>query len=134
MDALGLRALLALFALVAAGSVSAADSAGNFHQGGGAGGVECTAFVDSMTRARRAGAGSLGWAQETSPFMSYVAGFQTAYNRSVSNTCDIFPGFSADQLLGWIDNYCKANPLQKFYAGVVALSEEVRPRRKVKCD
>ena len=128
-----LPAILALTftSIVALGSDA---SSGKYYAGGGVGAVECPKFVDSMNRAKQYGKTSadgwtLGYAKEVNAYVSYIFGFQTAYNLQTPNTYSIFGGHSTDQLLEWIENYCRSNPLEQFGSAVVALAAELYPRR-----
>lgn len=118
---------------VAIGVSAADDRSGAFHRGGGVGSVECPQFVAIMSRAKVQGIGSIGYANETYGFVSYVLGFQTAYNINTKDTCDIFGNLSTDQLLAWAENYCQAKPLERFGTAVVALSFEVYGKRIRTC-
>ena len=86
-----------------------------------------------MERAKKHGLGTVGYVNETSGFVMFLTGFQTAYNVQTPNTCDIFGAFSTDQLLAWAENYCRREPLKKFSTAVVALAEEVHPKRVQSC-
>jgi hypothetical protein len=124
--------------LVSFGLLPAFGSAGDaetgvYMTGGGVGSVECPRFTATMERARSAGLGTSGYANEAYGFTMFIAGFRSAYNMQTPQTCDIFGGLTSDQLLVWADNYCKANPLEKFDAAVVALSKEVYLRRLRSC-
>ena len=120
--------------LLYANSVSAAEEGtGKYIVGGGAGGVSCPSFDETMGNAKKHGVNSIGYANETSGFLMYLFGFQTAYNLQKSSTCDIFGNFDTNQLLTWVENYCTSNPLENYGSGVVALSAEVHPRRQQRC-
>jgi hypothetical protein len=125
------RVLLAL-ALFATNAQSA-DDKGRYWHGGGVGSTECPKFIETMSRAKRHGLGTLGYANETQGYVMFLAGFQTAYNSQTPKTCDVFAGINADQRLAWIENYCQQNPLEKFSAAAVALAVEVHPRRLQSC-
>jgi hypothetical protein len=127
-----LRAIAAC-ALFAVAPVLAFDSTGMYITGGGVGAVECPRFVSVMDRAKKFGTGTAGYVDETYGFAMYVVGFQTGYNLQTPQTCDIFAGLSSDQLLSWLENYCRAYPLERFSGAVVALAKEVHPRRARQC-
>lgn len=125
---------LTLTLLLSSSVVWSADAAsGSYVIGGGVGSVDCPKFTETMERARAAGLGTLTYVTETAGFQMYVAGFQTAYNRQTPKTCDVFGGFTSDQLLAWLDNYCKAHPLDRFGSAVIALAKEAHPRRLQTC-
>ena len=125
-----LAVLLAL--LPCFGSASDGKS-GMYIVGGGVGSIECPKFVATMERAKAAGLGSLGYANEIYGYGMYLAGFQTAYNMQTPQTCDVFGEFTSDQRLAWLENFCRGQPLEKFGSAVVALSKEVHPRRVQSC-
>lgn len=111
-----------------------ADADGHFWLGGGAGGVKCPQFVASMEKARSLGIGSVEYVTETQGFTMYLLGFQTGYNMSTKNTCDIFPGEDKEySLLSWVENYCRANASSRFADAVVALSKDRHPKRQRVC-
>lgn len=111
-----------------------ADTEGHFWLGGGAGGVKCPQFVASMEKARSLGIGSVGYVTETQGFTMYLLGFQTGYNMSTKDTCDIFPGEEKEySLLSWVENYCRANASGRFADALVALSKDRHPKRQRVC-
>ena len=111
-----------------------ADADGRFWLGGGAGGVKCPEFVASMEKARSLRIGSIGYAMEVDGFLGYLLGFQTGYNLSTQDTCDIFSGEEKDYpLLSWVENYCRTNPSSRFADAVVALSRDRHPKRQRVC-
>lgn len=111
-----------------------ADTQGNFWRGGGAGGVECPQFVASMEKARSLGINSVKYVTETKGFTMYLLGFQTGYNMSTKDTCDIFQGEEGKySLLSWVENYCRANASSRFADAVIALSEDRHPKRQRVC-
>jgi hypothetical protein len=131
---MGLRVITAVATLAMAPAfILAADTPGKYIFGGGVGSVDCPRFVSTMDRAKKFGAGSVGYVNETQGFLMYVLGFQTAYNLQTPQTCDIFDTFTSDQLLAWLENYCRAQPLERFSSAVVALAKEVHPRRSQSC-
>jgi hypothetical protein len=106
-----------------------ADIEGHFWLGGGVGGVECPQFVASMEKARSLGIDSVGYVTEMQGFTMYLLGFQTSYNLSTKDTCDIFPEEKAYSLLSWVENYCRADASSSFVNAVIALSEDHHPKR-----
>lgn len=119
------------------GSVTAADSDGDFWLGGGAGGVKCPDFVAAMEKGRSHGVGTIPYVRKIGSYTMYLLGFQTGYNMSTPATCDIFPGVDGVEgeypLLSWAENYCRANPSQRFGDAVVSLARELHPKRKRVC-
>ena len=131
MESLKTLALIAL--MLVALPAQTAGTNGQYWHGGVSGGVTCPDFVDSLEASRKHGKGSVGWARELSPFANFVAGYQTAFNRQTTDTCDIFGGIELDQALAWVGNYCRANPLTKFSNAVDALATERFPHRRRLC-
>jgi hypothetical protein len=86
-----------------------------------------------MERARNFGLGTVGYATEIQGYAMFLAGFRNAYNLQTPRTCDIFDGFSSEQQLAWVENFCRQQPLEKFHSAVVALAQEVHPRRLQSC-
>lgn len=111
-----------------------ADDSGNFWRGGGTGGVLCQQFVATMEKSRSFGINSVKYVQETQGFEMYLSGFQTGYNMSNKNTCDIFNESDNYSLLSWIENFCRENSSMHFADGVIALSENRFPKRKKVCN
>ncbi len=106
-----------------------ADTGGRLWFGGGVGGVECPQFVASIEKARSLGINSVGYVTEMQGFTMYLLGFQTGYNLSTKDTCDIFPEEKAYLLLSWVENYCRSNSSSSFANAVIALSEDHHPKR-----
>lgn len=114
--------------------VHSVDADGRFWLGGGAGSVRCPQFVSSMEKARSIGIGSVGYVKETQGFTMYLLGFQTGYNMSTQDTCDIFSSEEKEYpLLSWAENYCRVNPSSRFSDAVVALSKDRYPKRQRIC-
>lgn len=129
------RTLFAAVVLLCGAQLAhSADTSGRFWLGGGVGGVMCPQFVASMEKARSLRIGSVGYVEETQGFTMYLLGFQTGYNMSTQDTCDIFTGEGKEySLLSWAENYCRANPSSRFSDAVVALSKDRHPRRQRVC-
>ncbi len=51
---------------------------------------------------------------------SYAGGFLSSYNLAFDKK-DILAGTDMDGLMGWMDNYCQANPLNKIALGLMML-------------
>ena len=135
MLATNLRGILAATALLALSTLPshAADQQGRYWHGGGVGAVECPTFLQTMERAKRSGLGSVEYVSQTQSFVMFLSGFQTAYNLKTPDTCNVFADVSVNQQLFWIENYCRRNSVEVFSATVVALAEEVHPRRLLSC-
>lgn len=112
---------------------AAAPAPQGYIVGGGLGTTDCPAFVEALGQARTQKAGATGYAGEIHGFAMYVSGFQTAYNLQTPETCDIFSGWNNTQVLDWLEKYCRANPKERFGAGVIALAKERYPSRSKKC-
>ena len=111
-----------------------ADSNGRYIYGGGVGSVTCPQFVADMEKARSLGINSIAYVNEMQGYVMYLLGFQTGYNVSASDTCDIFPSVKDDYaLLSWAENYCRANPSGRFANAVVALSIDRQSKRQRVC-
>jgi hypothetical protein len=67
-------------------------------------------------------------------FAQWVAGYLSAANNVafVNDKEDVLKGSDFDGLMAWIDNYCRANPLDTVEKAAVQLLAEliVRSRRK----
>ena len=114
------RIIIVAAALVCSAQISqSADVDGHFWFGAGAVGVKCPQFVASMEKARSFRIGSLGYVNEIQGFVMYLSGFQTGYNMSTQDTCDIFPGDKDYPLLSWTENYCRTNPSVHFADAVI---------------
>lgn len=57
----------------------------------------------------------------------WVAGFLSGMN--VPNATDVLVDKDYDGLMGWIDNYCRANPLNSVGIASAALMYELRSRQ-----
>lgn len=124
--------MFAVFSTISLTS-AAEDKSGRFMSGGGAGAVDCPKFVQSMDIAKKSGIGTLDYVKEIHGYVMFITGFQTAYNLQTPDTCNIFDSISDHQMLAWTENYCRANPLEKFGDAVIKLAKEAYPRRKKSC-
>lgn len=120
------------FILTAGAPSLAADTSGVFWMGGGVGATTCPVFVRVMDSVK--GASNLEYVKNTQGFTMFLSGFQTAYNSQTAVTCDIFHRVNFDQALAWVDNFCRQNPLSNFGSAVVALGDELHPRRSMVCE
>ena len=128
-----IRLLSILLMLACVLPAEGSDAQGRYWVGGGAGGVMCPDFVASMENARSKGIGTFAYVNETKVFTMYILGFQTGYNVSTPNTCDIFSGDKGYELLSWVENYCRNAPTERFADAVVQLSEEFYSKRQQVC-
>jgi hypothetical protein len=134
---LAAAALLAFPTLASAQATSAPAPAAAASQGyivaSGPASTDCPGFIDTVGKARMQKAGSTGYAGDMQGFAMFVSGFQTAYNLQTPETCDIFAGWNNNQVLDWLEKFCRANPKERFGAGVIALAKERYPSRSKKC-
>ena len=62
---------------------------------------------------------------------SWLNGYLTAYNQWVPSSYDIAGNTQLDQLSGWIDEYCKLNPEQRYVTAAARLVEVMEPNRLI---
>lgn len=62
--------------------------------------------------------------------MGWVLGFITGLNAYGPNNGNIAPGTNASGLIGWIDNYCSANPLDSVTTAAFKLVDELQARSR----
>jgi hypothetical protein len=60
---------------------------------------------------------------------TWVLGFLTAYNEFVATDGQISRGVDVQGLMGWIDNYCQAHPLEDVESASVHLVLELKRRK-----
>lgn len=128
-----MRTTLLAVAFLAAAGVAHAQAPSGYIVGTGLGAADCGGFSDAMGKAKKEKPGPAGYSGEVQGFAMYVSGFQTAYNLQTPDTCDIFAGWNNNQVLEWLEKFCRANPNQRFGAGVIALAKERYPSRSKKC-
>ena len=58
----------------------------------------------------------------------WVLGFVSGLNAYGLNSGNIAPSTNASGLIGWIDNYCAANPLDSVTTASFKLAEELKSR------
>ncbi len=125
---------IALALAMVCGTLAAhAQAPSGYIVGGGPGTTDCPGFIEAMAKAKSQKPGATGYAGELQGFAMYLSGFQTAYNLQTPETCDIFAGWNNNQVLEALEKYCKANPRERFGAGVIALAKERYPSRSKKC-
>lgn len=64
--------------------------------------------------------------------MSWVSGYVTALNIALNQQikADVFENIkSAEQIYMWIDNYCKANPLDDVGLGIFKLANDLKKKK-----
>lgn len=80
----------------------------------------CGAWTSARSRG---GADSQSWE-------SWAMGFLSGYNRfSIQSNGDVAFGAGIDGMKAWIDNYCRANPLDPVVKALTALIRELESRR-----
>lgn len=60
----------------------------------------------------------------------WILGFISGLNAFGPNVSNIAPGTTASGLLGWVDNYCKANPLDAVTTAGFKLADELKRRSR----
>lgn len=61
---------------------------------------------------------------------TYVLGFVSGLNMSQNDaTPDALRGTDADSIHAWVDNYCRANPLDKLQAASYAVYDQLLARK-----
>ncbi len=61
--------------------------------------------------------------------IGWIFGYLTAYNRQTPDTWDIGGQTDISEILLWLENYCKRNPLDEFAEAMGSLTDELHPRR-----
>ena len=69
--------------------------------------------------------------RETQAYQSWVLGFLSGANLAFGNP-DFLAGVDTNAVHAWIDNYCRAKPLDGLPMAVQALTNELRDRAKRK--
>ena len=94
--------------------VSASQSFAGSIQGAGA--LPCGEWVEQRTRG------------DHNMALAWVMGFMSSYNHYTYNGSKkngTFGDINHNSIALWMDNYCKANPLESVYGGSVKLIEEM---------
>ncbi len=60
----------------------------------------------------------------------WVGGYITAYNVLKAETYSIMGSTDIDGVMGWLDNYCRANPLERFSTAIYLLTIKLYPKRQ----
>ena len=66
------------------------------------------------------------------PFVAYrawVGGYATACNMRTPDTANILGSTDVESVMLWLENYCRANPLNGIADGMGVLTIELYPRR-----
>ncbi len=98
--------------------------------GGGVGGLSCPSYIQFRSKAHATPVASVSWFNQMARFTMFIEGYRTSYNELTPDTFDVFGGLEDEQMLAWTENWCNANPLEKWAAAVVALAREHYPHRQ----
>lgn len=114
-----MRPFIALIALVVSGSVLAADRHGGYAVRG-YGTQTCGAYVANRSR------------NNDDAYANWLGGYLSGFNRFNKDTWDISGTLDTDAEMLWLENYCKAHPLDKFSEASEKLIVNLFPIRKTK--
>lgn len=64
----------------------------------------------------------------TQALEGWVLGYLTAYNAYADETGSVETSVNATAVLGWVDNYCRANPLDTLMTATLKLIRELEAR------
>jgi hypothetical protein len=103
--------------LLIAGPVSADDAEGRFVVLG-YGVQSCGAYVTE-----RSGGND-------NPFRGWLTGYLTRYNYAVGHTYNMLGSTDLDGALLWLENYCRANPLDDFEIATRKLIAALSPKKQ----
>ena len=87
----------------------------------GQGTQSCAAYVEAR--------GTRGGFVETA-MVAWIGGFITATNYELKDTYDVIGSADLSGALGWLENYCRANPTVSLANGTVAMVEFLLPQRQ----
>lgn len=90
----------------------------------GIGQISCGRFIQE--RERRAGP----YGSYDATFRQWLLGFITALNWSEPQRRDLLAGADAEGAMLWVENYCRAQPLDTFFDATVALQRELAGRNR----
>lgn len=109
-----MRAIAALMTLILAGSAASAE----YRAVSGAGLLSC----GTWTKHRN----DLPYAYQ---FQAWVDGYLSAYNIASDGADFLLPVLkNKDGIYAWIDEYCRANPLDPIIKGMLPLIEQLKTR------
>lgn len=119
------RKVIPLAVLLAAVQIQckAADSDSNMRVHYPHNARSCGQFVDARDQGRR------GNYQLENMFAAWIQGYMTGLNSLLVDTYDIAGSTDEDALELWLENYCKANPLDSFPKAVDGLIGVLYPKR-----
>jgi hypothetical protein len=61
--------------------------------------------------------------------INWIFGYMTAYNTQTPDTYDIQGQTDLSEILVWLEDYCKQNPLHGFIDAMTLLMDELHPKR-----
>ena len=138
-----MRHILATLAVVgallfSAGSAWKAEAGAVDHQVGvyknlGAGSISCGTWTKDSNAHSRDPQNSI-FAAFWHVNQNWVLGYITAFNawgplEKRPGASDISKGTNSDGITAWIDNWCRANPLEDITTGAIYLIEELEQRK-----
>jgi hypothetical protein len=84
----------------------------------GEAGTTCRTWTQArQTKSRKAGLSA-----------QWVAGYLSGSNVEADHPADVLVGTNFDGLMAWIDNYCRANPLDLVGTAALKLFDELKSR------
>jgi len=87
----------------------------------GQGKSSCGEYVAASETSR------MGKQQRISPYIDWIAGYATL--ASIQNGIDYFKGTDAKSIQLWLENYCRANPLENFTDAAVQMMKELHGKQ-----
>lgn len=90
----------------------------------GIGQISCGRFIQE--RERRAGP----YGSYDATFRQWLLGFITALNWAGPDRRDLLAGADAEGAMLWIENYCRARPLDTFFDAALALRRELAEKSR----
>jgi hypothetical protein len=85
----------------------------------GKGNVSCSSWLENHKSDDVQGAARTAW----------ILGYITAFNQYGSKPeGDVSEGKNTEELMGWIDNYCRDHPVGNVYRAAAALVDEFRQK------
>ena len=91
--------------------------------------IGCGSWLEA--RGERARLGTRPVLQE-SLYSQWVSGFLSgvAWQKNLNDRSDLLGGYDNEGLMTWLDNYCRANPLEPFARAVFELVHHLESRRR----
>jgi hypothetical protein len=63
-------------------------------------------------------------------YAQWLAGFVSGVNWAITDPPDILTGMDFEALAAWVDNYCKANPIERVSTAAIMLVQELQARAR----